>query len=355
MRQLGNRINYDTITLACDVGGTNTSIAAVGRIGNGFEIIDQRRYASPKLPDLFSAIQECLKTLIPDGTQPETICISGAGPVHEGFCRLSNVAWDIDGTEIERKSNIRTLVVNDFTAISYGIPLLDVNDPEQITVLPHPDGTVPVQNGPVRAVVGAGTGLGVGFLIENAGKFIAFPSEGGHSDFAPADETGRALREYIREKTGHNPGTELFVSGRGIANTLAFFQSTGRLAGSAAFMALQPDEPDTPQRVSDLAATGDGAAKEVMATFVRHYARFASNAALHFYPGSGLFLAGGIVTKNLRWFTDDHWFMRNFLENYRENIRSALANFPVYVVRDYAISLYGAAHAAYSLSAGEKT
>jgi glucokinase len=36
-----------------------------------------------------------------------------------------------------------------------------------------------------KAVLGAGTGLGVGYLTSHSGQYEVWGSEGGHVDFAP--------------------------------------------------------------------------------------------------------------------------------------------------------------------------
>ena len=339
-------MSRDFVTLACDVGGTNTSLAAIVRKEGTFSIIHHARFTSNELPNLRTAIAGVLSELDDRSLVPGSISISGAGPVEKSYCSLSNVKWDIDGAEIERETRIPTFVINDFSAISYGIPLMNTGDPNQLLAIPHPDGTIPPPDGSVRAIVGAGTGLGVGYLVEQNQSFTAFPSEGGHSDFAVVDEVGRDMWHYLRERIGKNPGAELFVSGQGLANTLAFFQDSQRIP-SGPVRNLDPSSPDVPRLISELAEKEEPTAQTIMRTFIVHYARFASTAALHFLPTAGLFLAGGIATKNIRWFTDGALFMEHFLRNYRSNVESLLARIPVYIVRDYNISLYGAAHAAY--------
>lgn len=341
-----------SIILACDVGGTNTSIAAVHRRGGNFHLGKKYRFSSAELHDLVTALSDVVADLADTGVRPDSISISGAGPVKGRYCHLSNVPWNIDGDEIEAETGKSTRVINDFTAISFGIPLLDRTNPVQLLPLPRPDGVVPLPDGSVRTIVGAGTGLGVGYIIQNEDRYSAFPSEGGHSDFAPSDDLGREMWEYLRTKTGKNPGAELFVSGQGLANTLAFFQKSGRVTGDS-LGKIDVESPDAPQLITRYADEGNEDAGRVMEVFIHHYARFASNAALHFFPGAGLYLAGGIATKNTRWFYEDARFMRSFLLNYRENIARALQRFPVYIVRDYDISLYGAAHAAYNLEREE--
>lgn len=189
MRQLGNRRDYDGLTLACDVGGTNTSIALVGRLGTRFDILYRTRFASQELSSIEDGLSQGIEEIaaaLPE-LKADRICLSGAGPVRENRCTLTNVKLSIDGNAISQRFGVPTQVVNDFTAISYGIPLLDTTDPEQISPLPPRDAPLPDAHGHVQAVVGAGTGLGVGFIVERNGRFLALPSEGGHAAFAPYD------------------------------------------------------------------------------------------------------------------------------------------------------------------------
>ena len=86
-----------------------------------------------------------------------------------------------------------------------------------------------------------------------------------------------------------------------------------------------------------------------MKLFVRMYAKVASNVALTLLPTQGLYLAGGIVSKNADWFLRQGEFISAFETVYKESLVDTLRNIPVYIVNDYAISLYGAAHAAYWL------
>ena len=45
---------------------------------------------------------------------PDLCCISGAGPVKDNFCKLSNSTCDVDGNEIEKRIGVKTLIINDF-------------------------------------------------------------------------------------------------------------------------------------------------------------------------------------------------------------------------------------------------
>ncbi len=86
-----------------------------------------------------------------------------------------------------------------------------------------------------------------------------------------------------------------------------------------------------------------------MDTFVRIYARFASNIAATLLPRAGLYLAGGIGSKNLHYFTDRELFRRTYLQHNNPVIRSFLEQIPVVMILNYNTALVGAANAGLNL------
>lgn len=347
---LSEAVAGEELILAGDIGGTNTSFALVGRTGTKFTVFAKFLFSSRRLHGLENPIRQVLEE-IRDRTslRPEKCCLSGAGPVKDNTCVLTNLEWTIDGNMIARNLGLPTVVINDFTAVSYGITLLDTEDPAQILKLPHSDGSFPEPHGSVRAVVGAGTGLGVGYLAEIGGKYVAYASEGGHSSFAPFDTETRELQVFLEGRYGMTPGAEEYVSGQGIANIYRFFREGRRFPDSPAVREIDAmPESDRPAMIA-LHAKDDECCARVMKLFIMMYGRFASNAALFYFPTGGLYIAGGIATKNAELFLEDGLFMSQFEANYREHISGVLTTFPVYLVRDYGVSLYGAAQAAHSL------
>jgi glucokinase len=105
-------------------------------------------------------------------------------------------------------------------------------------------------------------------------------------------------------------------------------------------------EHERPAMIAEAAAAGDPLCVRAMRMFVRLYARVASDASAVFMPTGGIYLAGGVAAKNLRYFTEASCFMESFGKAYRDHIKSIAARTPVFVVKDYAISIYGAANAA---------
>ena len=340
------RIPSKTI-LAGDIGGTNTSLALIEHNREGFQIRAKASLKTQELPGIEPAIEHALDTFRGQSLpKPDLCCISAAGPIIGTTCRLSNAPWSIDSDRVTEKFTLTTYLINDFSAICYGIPLYDVSDRDKITPLAHCDGSFPERRGHVTAVVGAGTGLGVGYLIESDGVYTAFPSEGGHSHLGAFDDDTDGFAEYIRARYGRGPGAELFVSGQGIANIYRYFEATGRLKDSreATSLSLLADV-EIPAAIS-ARTDSDAVCAQIMSLFARMYGRFAANAALFFLPTAGVFLAGGIAAKNERLFTESPEFMRAFEETYKSELRPVLRSIPVFIVKDYEISLFGAAHAA---------
>lgn len=344
---VSTRTNYDLVVLAGDIGGTNVNLALIGKKGGTFTLIADRHYKTKEEKSLIEPLERFLaeaKREFP-AFAPEACCISGAGPVENGKIALTNAPWDIDGPAVEARFGLPTAVINDFTAVSYGVILLDPKNPDQLRRLAHTDGSLPEPRPGVRAVLGAGTGLGVGYVVRVHDRVEAFPSEGGHVTLPVYDELSRALQTWLAERMGFMPGAEAAVSGQGIANILEFLVAhRGVKMGLPLDILARPFE-ERALLVATNAGT-DAVCAEAMDLFVKLYARVAADAAATFLPAGGVFLAGGIAAKNEARFTEGDRFMAMFERSYREHIRKILAATPVMIVRDYAISLYGAANAA---------
>ncbi len=335
------------IILAGDVGGTNTSLALIEHNRDGFLIRAKTVLRTQSLSGIEPAIEHALATFRERSLPaPDLCCISAAGPIIGTTCRLSNAPWSITSDVVTRKFTLPTYLINDFSAICYGIPLYDVANPEKIAPIAHSDGTLPERRGHVTAVVGAGTGLGVGYLLESDGMYTAFPSEGGHSHLGAFDDETEEFAGFVRARYGSAPGAELFVSGQGIANIFRFFETSGRLNDSSEAKGLAKlTDTEIPAEIS-ARVDSDAVCSQIMKLFARMYGKFAGNAALFFLPTSGVFLAGGIAAKNERLFTETPEFMTAFEDTYKSELRPILLSIPVFIVKDYEISLYGAAHAA---------
>ncbi len=346
-----SRTSYDLVVLAGDVGGTNVNLALIGKKGGTFTLLLDRHYRTKEEPSLVAPLGRFLEEAgraLP-GFSPELCCISGAGPVVNGRISLTNAPWGIEAREIESGFGLPTRLINDFTAVSYGVVLLDPAKPEQITRLPHSDGSLPAPKTGLRAIVGAGTGLGVGFVVRMHDRIEALPSEGGHITLPVYDELTRDFQRWLERRFGFVPGAEAGVSGQGIANLIEFLAERAEEVGEGTARALEAPASERPALVA-AAAASDPLCSRAMNIFVELYARVAADLTAAFLPSGGVYLAGGIAAKYESRFLEGNRFMSMFERSYREHIRSILAATAVMIVKDYSISLYGAANAAVSLA-----
>jgi glucokinase len=335
---------------AGDIGGTNASFALVGMTGGKLRVIGKFLFKTKEAGSIVQAVGEAKAEIDRElpGIPIGKCCVSAAGPVEGNCCVMTNASWIINGDELSRFLGMPVKIINDFTAISYALPLLDPANPREIKQILPPGEGVPQPSGNVRAVTGAGTGLGVSCLIETGNGFYALASEGGHTDFAGFDADSRALCLWLTERIGTIPETELFVSGQGLVNIFQYFYERAEAAKcvSAAFKEIAPAPEEEKPALIARAARSDPGCGSVMRLFVKMYGRVAANIAVTFLPMAGLYLAGGIIGKNEDWFLRDNAFMQSYLIACQPKIRDILKAIPVYIVKDYSVSLSGAANAA---------
>jgi glucokinase len=250
--------------------------------------------------------------------------------------RVTNLSWGLDSQTLTTEFGFpRLRLINDFQAVGYGIEALTHDD---LVVLqqgqPEPRG--------VRAVLGAGTGLGQVVLIRQQQYYEAFPTEGGHVDFAPTDEEQVALWRYLRRRF-ERVSCERIVSGPGLVDVYAFFREQGDLPESPRLAdEMQQGNPATV--ISRAALTyGDPLARRALDLFVRVYGAQAGNLALSVLARGGLYIAGGIAPKIIDKLRDGG-FMRAFLAKGR--MASLLESVPVSVVMNENVGLLGATLAA---------
>src|SRR6185369_18090692 len=153
--------------------------------------------------------------------------------------------------------------------------------------------------------------MGVGILLQQGDRYMALPSEGGHMDFAPFDSLTEQFRSFVEKRTGTFPSVELCCSGIGLRNLYLFAKAHGWLDHSQAVVAeIEKFGLEDAPRVIAQNAGHDAACRRILDTFIKIYARFASNIAATVLPRAGLFLTGGIGSKNLSSFIADDLFQK---------------------------------------------
>jgi glucokinase len=339
-----------TLILAGDIGGTKTILRLVEEsVGTSWHTLYEALYPSRDFPDLVPIVQRFLSVAgqqLGKPPMPQKACFAIAGPVVNDTCVLTNLAWFLEARRLEKELEIpRISLINDFAAVGYGILGLETTDLYTLQA-----GT-PQLEAPI-AVIGAGTGLGEGFLVHQATGYQVFPSEGGHADFAPRNELEFRLLQYLREKYDiQRISVERVVSGQGIVAIYQFLRDRQFAQESPEIEQImttwEHETGYTDKSVDPAAAIAKAAlekrdrlCEQTLQMFVEAYGAEAGNLAIKLLPYGGLYVAGGIAAKILPLIKEGQ-FMRTFGQKGR--VSPLLERVPVQVVLNPQVGLIGAA------------
>jgi glucokinase len=328
--------------LAGDIGGTKTAIAIFSEEKGSHTALAEAEVHSADYPSLEAIAKEFLAKV---GMQADSASFGVAGPVLAGRAKITNLPWIVDQASLARELNLRAVhLLNDLEAIACAIPELRPQDLETLSV------GAPVEQANI-AVLAPGTGLGEAFLTWEAGEYRAHSSEGGHADFAPADELQVRLLEFMRRRLDH-VSFEHVCSGVGIPHVYDFFRDGDKT----------PEKPETTERIAMAAdrtkaiilsaldpADPSLRCAATIETVVSIMGSEAANLALKVLAVGGVYLAGGIplhvqpVLKSPR-FLQAFWRKGRFSE--------LMSRIPIHLVVSKA-GIAGAA--AYGLRQARKT
>lgn len=317
--------------VAGDVGGTKTLLQRVKLEVGTSKVVREARFDSGRYKTFDQLLAEFLSL---DSGPIDAACFAVAGPVESGVAKATNLTWRVAQDELAASLSIpRLTVVNDFYAVAFAAPTLT------------PDDLLTIQKGeraltsPI-SVLGAGTGLGEAIVLPPEGTcgWRVVPSEGGHSDFAPANAEQSELLLRLQKRYGH-VSCERVVSGRGLTNIFEFLRD--RDSGHVSL-----DGESDPSSISLRAHDGDPLASRTFEIFMEAYGAEASNLALKLLSKGGVYIAGGVAAKNSEHFTRGP-FLQSFLNKGR--FRKLLEGYPLHVIINPNVGLIGAVGLAVSL------
>jgi len=323
--------------LAGDIGGTNARVALVEICSTQARVLHEQRFRPGDFPGLAPLVQ---RFRTETGSDAERACFGVAGRVIDGRCRGPNLPWTINERELAAAIGIANIsLINDFSAVGYGLARLGPGDLE--TLQPGE----PVEHG-VIAVIGAGTGLGEGFLVWDGARYRVEPSEGGHVDFAPRDDLEWRLLQSLRRKFEH-VSYELVASGPGLVNIYRVLAATGLIPEGAA-VRQEMDRGDAAAVIMRHAlADSDALCAQALDVFISVLGAQTGNLALTVLALGGVYVAGGIAPRII-----PKLKAGSFLSSFRSKGRlsDVVARVPVHVVMNPSVGLLGAAAVAAELS-----
>ena len=323
--------------LAGDIGGTKTLLGLFTAEQGGTKPIRQRSFPSQQ----YTSLEQIITEFLAEGTdRPTAGAFAVAGPVMQGTARITNLPWFIDSGAIRSQFDLQYVhLLNDVQGTAAAVPYLG---PEHLSTLRtgkvDPTGAI--------VVIAPGTGLGEAFLTWNGHRYVAQPTEGGHSSFAPGSPDEVQLLYYLYPRFGHI-SYERVCSGIGIPNLYDFQRFTNRY-----------DEPDwlktqlaavtdtTPIIVNTALNRQADICSATLDLFVRILASEVGNMALNVLATGGVFLGGGIPPRILARLQQP-----DFVEatTQKGRFKRLLESIPLHVILDPQVTLHGAAFEALAL------
>jgi glucokinase len=262
------------VYLVADVGATNARFA----VGEPSGVLgDPVRLHTADYPSAGALLAEGMARL--GLVQPAGICLAIAGPVVGGAGRLTNGALAFDARELTMTLGAPVRIVNDFHALARALPVLG-----RLRLLGDAPAVAP---GAVRAVLGPGSGLGMGILVPHGDGWLVLPSEGGHADLAPGTPLEDELLQVLQFEHGH-VSWETVLCGPGLVR---LYRGICRMWGS------EP-EPATPEWITTRAVAGtDPVCHQTLEVFFGLLGAAAGNLAVTVCARGGVYIGGGIVPR----------------------------------------------------------
>ncbi len=311
--------------IAGDIGGTKSWLAWVGRSSpDEQQLRFEKVYASAD----FASVESLLQQFMLDAqtsSPPDALILAVPGPVMNQRVTLTNLAWTLNAAVLQSELGIPSVrIINDFQAAAAGVATLTDTD----VIALNPCASEP---GGVRVITGAGTGLGLAFMLPDAhGNYQSFATEGGHVDFAPANSMQARLLEYLRVRYGH-VSWERVASGSALNDLYRFCRIEQK-------QSLPIEEVDGAM-LGAWAAAGDGAAESALNLFADLYGAWVGNVALLYQPSGGLYIAGG-VSGHLQSRMQAPRFMEAALDKGR--MRSVVERTPIVLITCNRLGVQGA-------------
>ena len=267
--------------LLADIGGTNARFA-LAEAGADAPLLEDsvRKYPVTAYPSLADAAKKYLQET---GARASRAVFAVAARIEGDQVRMTNHPWVFSRSRLCQQLGLgQALLVNDFVAQAMAIPLLRAGDYAVIGGAAwDPDRD---HGDRIQAVIGPGTGLGVGGLVVRDGQEHPVYTEGGHVSFAPGTLEEVAILERLSAQFDR-VSNERLVCGPGLVN---IHHALDEIAGE------DPGEI-TPPAIIERARAGDPRCMQAVDVFCAVFGAIAGDLVLTMGAWQGVFLTGGMV------------------------------------------------------------
>ena len=276
-------------TLLVDLGGTNVRFAVANTLREQPLLVDSiRRY---RVAEHDSLVATAKQYLADTGLEVKRAVIAAAGRIVDGeTVKVTNNPWAISARQTAAALALeRVHLVNDFVAQSMAVTLLRGDDLVDVGKAARP--VIGSEDEQTFAIVGPGTGLGVGGLLVRHGRYSVLQSEGGHAGFAAHTPEDIAILDYLNHKYGR-VSNERLICGQGLVN---LYDAICHLAGAVA-ADLKPEEITACAKDNSCPLC-----TRTVETFVGIFGSVTGDLVLTLGAWGGVYLTGGLTPILLPW------------------------------------------------------
>lgn len=308
------------LAVVADIGGTYARFCCVNLTDLSMDKIEIY-----KCSDYGNFDEVLLSFLIQHKLQSiQYVAVAIACPVLSDVITMTNAHWHFSISQIKQKFKLKEFkVLNDFNAIAMSLPELKTHD--LVTV-----GSGKIDSHKARVVLGAGTGLGVAYLLSDTVIHTAHAGEGGHISWGAKSEQEWFILNYLKKKYSH-VSYERLLSGHGLENIYHAL---------AAYKNHKVANQSTKEIVDAALDQSCSIAVESVMQFLTVLGSYAGDLALIFAAFGGIYIAGGIAPRLIKLFEKSEF--RSSFEN-KGRFNKFNAQIPTYVITASQPGMLGAA------------
>lgn len=335
-----------------DIGGTNSRFNLV--------VLAEGVYTTIKIESIPSKSHKSFRSILHEFLHgkptPQYGVFAVAGVAKGTTARFVNMGWgdaEENSVEMEAEFHIEKIVfLNDFEAAGYGCLELDSSQYIQINpeVSKVPDNRI--------VVMGPGTGLGEAILTCTNGVYSAWPGEGGHSDFAAHDDEQWKFSKFMMNLLQNNEeyqhfrpcegvSQEVCIAGVGAFHIYEFYRMEFPELVDTEFDEIwntqQPGEKDN--RMKMMMQSGFNGSNQLCIKSVQLWLKLLAyecgNLISKSLPFAGLYLIGGLITKNFDGIIANIEAFKAALLTKPVHICEVIKNVPFFIVRNEEVGMFG--------------
>ncbi len=318
------------LILAGDIGGTKTNLAVYSNLELSSPIASAT-YASSEYETLSQILKEFSHKF---DLKVKRAAFGVAGPVINGRAKITKLPWTIDPMTLEKDLGFeQVIIVNDLVATAHGLAV--IGNSEFVTL----NSGQPAEKSP-RVIIAPGTGLGETFMVWENGAYKPYPSEGGHTPFAPVNDLQDRLLAYLRSDN-QEITNDLVCSGRGIPLLYKFLHHIKYAEELDSVRHKLSSNIDLSPIIVEaaMATIPSPLCVATINLFVSNLASESANLALKIMAAGGVYLGGGMPPRIIP------FLKKNFMDDFlgQRILQDLLADMPVRVIMESKTALLGAA------------